>query len=358
MAQENFKDKNLSKTAQVEKEALNLISNDIKLADQQRPTENSNRRPVSYKERVKQAREEMYGDKSVPRVRYERRVGGSSHSRAYLKRDYSLYSDKAQLFFESHYESVNMSLIVSTLVIEAVGGPELAQKVSDEIEGEFRKLEQEMMTTLGELSRIAAEKGIPSEKQVPAYDHLRTYTPPVHTPHSVQFMTVTTLFDRIVSRCEGCWINQIMSADTKARITSSWSKKLKKFVTEIYQIRQEALKQARKAGFAKRAAAIDERVHREHANETLGKADVTTQATAKKTKDAANQTEAPATEAAVQSRTARTAKNKEPKSGDTATQSSASQPASQKDKSEEESGTKPQSRDAVTKSADTEAAKE
>ena len=179
----------------------------------------------------------------------------------------------------------------------------------------------------------------------------------VHTPHSVQFMTVTTLFDRIVSRCEGCWINQIMSADTKARITSSWSKKLKKFVTEIYQIRQEALKQARKAGFAKRAAAIDERVHREHANETLGKADVTTQATAKP-KDAANQTEAPATEAAVQSRTARTAKNKEPKSGDTATQSSASQPASQKDKSEEESGTKPQSRDAVTKSADTEAAKE
>lgn len=224
MAQENFKDKNLSETAQVEKEALSLISNDIKLADQQRPTENSNRRPVSYKERVKQAREEMYGDKSVPRVRYERRVGGSSHSRAYLKRDYSLYSDKAQLFFESHYESVNMSLIVSTLVIEAVGGPELAQKVSDEIEGEFRKLEQEMMTTLGELSRIAAEKGIPSEKQVPAYDHLRTYTPPVHTPHSVQFMTVTTLFDRIVSRCEGCWINQIMSADTKARITSSWSK--------------------------------------------------------------------------------------------------------------------------------------
>ena len=322
MAQENFKDKNLSETAQVEKEALSLISNDIKLADQQRPTENSNRRPVSYKERVKQAREEMYGDKSVPRVRYERRVGGSSHSRAYLKRDYSLYSDKAQLFFESHYESVNMSL-----------------------------------TTLGELSRIAAEKGIPSEKQVPAYDHLRTYTPPVHTPHSVQFMTVTTLFDRIVSRCEGCWINQIMSADTKARITSSWSKKLKKFVTEIYQIRQEALKQARKAGFAKRAAAIDERVHREHANETLGKADVTTQATAKP-KDAANQTEAPATEAAVQSRTARTAKNKEPKSGDTATQSSASQPASQKDKSEEESGTKPQSRDAVTKSANTEAAKE
>lgn len=357
MAQENFKDKNLSETAQVEKEALSLISNDIKLADQQRPTENSNRRPVSYKERVKQAREEMYGDKSVPRVRYERRVGGSSHSRAYLKRDYSLYSDKAQLFFESHYESVNMSLIVSTLVIEAVGGPELAQKVSDEIEGEFRKLEQEMMTTLGELSRIAAEKGIPSEKQVPAYDHLRTYTPPVHTPHSVQFMTVTTLFDRIVSRCEGCWINQIMSADTKARITSSWSKKLKKFVTEIYQIRQEALKQARKAGFAKRAAAIDERVHREHANETLGKADVTTQTTAKP-EAAANQTEAPATEATVQSRTARTAKNKEPKSGDTATQSSASQPASQKDKSEEESGTKPQSRDAVTKSANTEAAKE
>ena len=124
-----------------------------------------------------------------------------------------------------------------------------------------------------------------------------------------------------------------MSADTKARITSSWSKKLKKFVTEIYQIRQEALKQARKAGFAKRAAAIDERVHKEHANETLGKADVTTQATAKP-------------KAAVQSRTARTAKNKEPKSGDTATQSSASQPASQKDKSEEESGTKPQSRDA------------
>lgn len=279
-----------AQTTAVESEALNIIEADMQTGDKPLPppaeampsntsaqqTARDSRRTARAEAR--RARTQLYGDQSVPRVLPQRRYGGSSHSRAYLKQELALYSDRAQRFFERNYEQVNMSLIVSTLVTEAIGGSELAQKISVYIEQQFRTLEAEMLEAIKELKRGASESGIPEENQVPAYDHKRFYNPPIHTPHSAQFMTVVSLYDRIVARAEACWINRVMNSQTRYTIVLNWQRRLRDFVRELFRIRGQALKEARKAGFARRAAAIEESVRREQTEEPLEKADVKTTA--------------------------------------------------------------------------------
>ncbi|MDO4937648.1 MAG: hypothetical protein Q4E62_07005, partial [Sutterellaceae bacterium] len=235
--------KELAETAAVENSAMALVNEEMQSANQpQTPVEVPSERPSNrvIRAEVARARSEPYGDKAVPRVVAHRRYGGSSHSRAFLREDLYLYSDRAQIFFERNYERVNMSLIVSTLVTEAIGGVDLAEKISAHIAERFRALEVEMMAALKELKRVANEKNIPEDRQVPAYDNKRNYNPPLHTPHSAQFMTVVTLFDRIVARAEGCWINRIMSPQTRRNLITAWEGKLIKFVRELYDIRTEA----------------------------------------------------------------------------------------------------------------------
>lgn len=209
------------------------------------------------------ARRELYADASVPRVRYERRLGTTAHSRAYLKKALCLYSDRAQVFFENNYERVNANLIVSTLVVEAVGGENFAVQVAQTIEEKFSALENEMMRALNELKRIAKEKGIPEDSQIPSYDHKRNYEPPLHTPQSAQFMTIVSLFDRIVARAEGAWINKVISSQTRKALISTWEKRLIAFVRDLQQLRNDAMETARGAGFGQRAKAIADQVRNE-----------------------------------------------------------------------------------------------
>lgn len=219
---------------------------------------------------------QVYGDPAVPRVQTEVRRGGVAHSRAYLKNDLTLYSDRAQIFFERNYENVNFSLILSTLVVEAIGGVTLAEEVSQKIESQFKELEQKMKSAIQELKRGATEMGIPPALQVPSYDHKRRYSPPLHTPHSAQFMTVVELFDRIVARAEGAWINRKMDAKTRQEVVNGWERRLVKFVRELYAFRQRSMEEARKIGFGRRAAAIENSVRREQNEEPLQKLDVAT----------------------------------------------------------------------------------
>lgn len=291
MAQDSDIEKERAITTAVEKEAQTLIERDIRTAEKPLPARRGTTGKRLTAEEARRQSRRMYGDDSVPRVRPERRYGGSSHSRAYLKQELCLYSDRAQTFFERNYESVNMSLIVCTLVTEAMGGEALAGKVSAYIEKRFSDLESEMLNAVKELERGATEGGIPKEKQIPAYDHKRWYNPPLHTPQSVQFMTVVVLFDRIVSRAEGCWINRLMDAQTRKNLVATWQKRLLDFVLDIYKIRDQARREARKAGFGRRAASIEENVRREHADEKLVKQDIKT-TVADNTPEAAMQPEA------------------------------------------------------------------
>lgn len=297
----DMQDKNESSVGLIEKQANELIAEEVQEQETEKEeqssapysqdhvveTSNPKTRPVQLRRARSLARHsrrrrdsggELYADASVPRVVYERRQGTTSRSRAYLKKSLCLYSDRAQVFFENNYERVNTNLIVSTLVVEAVGGEKLALQVADLLEGKFSSLENEMMRAVNELKRIAKEKGIPEESQVPAYDHKRTYEPPLHTPQSVQFMTLVSLFDRIVARVEGAWINKVVSSQTRKALISTWEKRLVRFVQELQKIRNDSMNTARSAGFGARAKAIADMVRDEQKTEMEQK-DVETNST-------------------------------------------------------------------------------
>lgn len=218
---------------------------------------------------------ELYADNSVPRVVYERRQGSSAHSRAYLKKALCLYSDRAQVFFENNYERVNTNLIISTLVVEAIGGEKFALQVSELLENKFSELETELTRAVDELKRIAREKGIPEDCQVPSYDHKRHYEPPLHTPHSIRFLDLVSLFDRFVARVEGAWINKVICSQTRKTLISTWEKRLVKFVQELHKLRNDSMETARGAGFGPRAKAIADQIRNEQ-HATLVQEDVQT----------------------------------------------------------------------------------
>lgn len=66
---------------------------------------------------------------------------------------------------------------------------------------------------------------------------------------------------------------------------------------DLHQIRLQAINQARKTGFGQRAAAIEAKVRREHADEHLEKTDIVTTRKDNKPENPDAQTQAPKQEA-------------------------------------------------------------
>ena len=255
-------EKNETDVAKVEAEAHDLVKTETEKSNTEN-TEQQQTRRLTERRRARRTTRHLYADDSVPRVLYERRYGSTSRSRAYLIKALTLYSDQAQIFFENNYETVNTCLIVSTLVVEAVGGLSVALHVGETLEKKFSDMETEMVQAVEGLEKVANEKGIAPQDQVPAYDHARQYEPPLHTPQSAQFMTLVSLYDRIVARADGAWINKIISSQTRKTLIQAWRKQLVNFVRQLQQLRRDALQEAHKAGFGARADAIDTQARNE-----------------------------------------------------------------------------------------------
>ena len=283
-------------TAAVEMRARELIDGDIaqavqvpqiRTADTVRPVpvkEDTNR---NRKDRRNPFKREIYGDRTVPRIRPERRFGTTARSRAYLKYALYVYSDRAQLVFERNYERTNMNLYVGVIVSEVFGGTDFAQTVSDSLEKACADFQEKLMKSIRELKRIADKNGIAPADQTPSYDHKRFYEVPLHTPQSCQFMTIVELFDTLIRRADGLWLKGKMSLQTHKNLVSSWEKRLAAFVNEIFTIRQKATTEARSRGAGKRVAAIEQDFRRELAAEKLQGRDVKTETDANAQKPAA-----------------------------------------------------------------------
>lgn len=222
------------------------------------------------------ANQKMFADKDVPRIRPVRRRERSEFSRAFLKQPFYLYSNRAQIFFENNYERVNMSLVASTLICEAVGGTDLAVKISAILNEAFSSLETKLMNAIAELQKVAEENKVPPELQVSSYDHKRHYEPPLHTPQSSLFLTVVSLFDRLVARADAAWINRLITTQMRQKIVSSWEKELSAFVRELFKIQKTSREEARNAGFGRRVASLEAQNRRSMGSTPLTKDDVVT----------------------------------------------------------------------------------
>ena len=208
-------------------------------------------------------RRERYVDPSVPRVTVEQRRGTDDYSNPYFKITTTLSSDPAQRYFEHNFQRIDRSVMVISLVCAAIGGQELAQRRTAEAEAKSRDLEKELMSTIENLKKTMTDRGIPEAAQVPAYDHKRDYTAAVHTPQSSQFITLVNLFDRLVARIDAARFHMIFTSDQQRTMINSWYKRLNDYVTQILELRQSALQEAREKGRQQDAKAIEQRVERE-----------------------------------------------------------------------------------------------
>ena len=325
-------DPNMSETTKVEKSAIALIEADIKKAEAEKAEPNTNgnspeavkapaaktpsRQPRHNADRptprqvmhVRGARgtttrlppptrrRERYVDESVPRITVEERRISNDFSYAYFKSKTFLYSDPAQRFFEHNFQRVDGSFLVISLVCGAIGGVALAKRRTDQVEEMNRNLEKQLMRAIDELSRIMTERKIPEEAQVPAYDHKREYIPALHTPQSTQFITLVSLFDRIVARIDAAWFHQIVTPEKRSEMIAAWYRELNGYVSAILALRRETMQEALAAGRRQEARQIEQRVENDKSNAKIEKKDVAVGQNAPKA-EAGKPAEAPKTEA-------------------------------------------------------------
>lgn len=251
--------KTVERVTELEVQAQNAVDTDKTHAEANKSTPRQVMR-VRHLPREQRRFAVQYADASVPRVQREVRRAPMDYSRAYLKQPIDLASDRAQRLFESTYERTDQTLVVATLVIEAIGRPELIDQTYETLHNLFDNMEQQLMKCLDALKAGMDKKKIPEALQVAAYDHKRTYEAPIHTPFSSRFISIITLFDRVVARTEAAWVNRLLDSASKRDMITKWDQAVRSFITELGRVRNNAMRQAKDTGHRQDALEIEQRV--------------------------------------------------------------------------------------------------
>lgn len=207
-----------------------------------------------------------YADPEVPRIRPQQRRGSADFSRAYLKQDFFVYSDTAQNFFERNYEPVDRALIVASTIYTRTGGRQAGEQAEARMHELFTNVQKTLQGAIENTKQILKENGA-SDSDTADYDHKRFYTPPVHSPLAMRFLSIVNLYDRLVARVESCWINGIIDDHGRRATLGHWTTEMTQAVREIFRIRKEAWDLATKTGNAQMARAIEQKVARENEQE-------------------------------------------------------------------------------------------
>ena len=207
-----------------------------------------------------------YADPEVPRIQPLQRRGSADFSRAYLKKEFFVYSDAAQNFFERNYEPVDRTLIVTSAIYSLTGGREAGDAAVAKVHELFTSVQQMLEEAIANTQQVLMEGGV-TDGEVSSYDHKRFYTPPVHTPLAMRFLSIVSLYDRLIARVESCWINGIIDDHGRQSTLGHWNAEMTKAVRQVFAIRAEAWNLARNTGHAQQAKAIEQKVARENEQE-------------------------------------------------------------------------------------------
>lgn len=207
-----------------------------------------------------------YADPEVPRIQPLQRRGAADFSRAYLKKEFFVYSDAAQNFFERNYEPVDRTLIVTSAIYSLTGGREAGDAAVAKVHELFTSVQQMLEEAIANTQQVLKEGGV-TDGEVSSYDHKRFYTPPVHTPLAMRFLSIVSLYDRLIARVESCWINGIIDDHGRQSTLGHWNAEMTKAVRQVFAIRAEAWNLARNTGHAQQAKAIEQKVARENEQE-------------------------------------------------------------------------------------------
>ena len=207
-----------------------------------------------------------YADPEVPRIQPLQRRGAADFSRAYLKKEFFVYSNAAQNFFERNYEPVDRTLIVTSAIYTLTGGREAGDAAVAKMHEHFTSVQQMLEEAIANTQQVLKEGGV-TDGEVSSYDHKRFYTPPVHTPLAMRFLSIVSLYDRLIARIESCWINGIIDDHGRQSTLGHWNAEMTKAVRQVFAIRAEAWNLARTTGHAQQAKAIEQKVARENEQE-------------------------------------------------------------------------------------------
>lgn len=207
-----------------------------------------------------------YADPEVPRIQPLQRRGAADFSRAYLKKEFFVYSNAAQNFFERNYEPVDRTLIVTSAIYTLTDGREAGDVAVAKMHELFTSVQQMLEEAIANTQQVLKDGGV-TDGEVSSYDHKRFYTPPVHTPLAMRFLSIVSLYDRLIARIESCWINGIIDDHGRQSTLGHWNAEMTKAVRQVFAIRAEAWNLARTTGHAQQAKAIEQKVARENEQE-------------------------------------------------------------------------------------------
>lgn len=207
-----------------------------------------------------------YADPEVPRIQPLQRRGAADFSRAYLKKEFFVYSNAAQNFFERNYEPVDRTLIVTSAIYTLTGGRKAGDAAVAKVHELFTSVQQMLEEAIANTRQVLKDGGV-TDDEVSSYDHKRFYTPPVHTPLAMRFLSIVSLYDRLIARIESCWINGIIDDHGRQSTLGHWNAEMTKAVRQVFAIRAEAWNLARTTGHAQQAKAIEQKVARENEQE-------------------------------------------------------------------------------------------
>lgn len=207
-----------------------------------------------------------YADPEVPRIQPLQRRGAADFSRAYLKKEFFVYSNAAQNFFERNYEPIDRTLIVTSAIYTLTGGRKAGDAAVAKVHELFTSVQQMLEEAIANTRQVLKDGGV-TDDEVSSYDHKRFYTPPVHTPLAMRFLSIVSLYDRLIARIESCWINGIIDDHGRQSTLGHWNAEMTKAVRQVFAIRAEAWNLARTTGHAQQAKAIEQKVARENEQE-------------------------------------------------------------------------------------------
>ena len=155
---------------------------------------------------------------------------------------------------------------MTSAIYTLTGGREAGDAAVAKVHELFTSVQQMLEEAITNTQQVLKEGGV-TDGEVSSYDHKRFYTPPVHTPLAMRFLSIVSLYDRLIARVESCWINGIIDDHGRQSTLGHWNAEMTKAVRQVFAIRAEAWNLARNTGHAQQAKAIEQKVARENEQE-------------------------------------------------------------------------------------------
>lgn len=193
-------------------------------------------------------------EEAVPRVQTQRRRP-NDYARSFIQQKFALHANRAQVVFERVYGRTDASLTYLTVSIADRGMLKLAERLEDELDKRFTKIEQEIEAACNHCEKLFDERQVPVANRHAQSDKPRIYDVPLRTNFSARFLQLFSRFDELLCRVEALWINGIFRATGRSQMIEKWDRQVRNFAGGIRSLRDRTHQEIRNLQNEAQAAA-------------------------------------------------------------------------------------------------------